>query len=190
MSSGLGSDPVVSAGYHSSTASASGSSAPRFSISSTRSLAGSVAGSTLTGSTIFGSSISRSSSIASSPTHSSNSVTGSSLSRSEIVARAPASLSSSALHPPYTTRTVTTTSSPSRQSNDCTRLVDSARHPVIPTLPSRPRRSSSSVRFNEPSYTTGIYERKYRTTQVSPVRSSPSLSGIRLWPVLAPRRRR
>lgn len=185
VSSGLESKAVVSSGYRSSAASTSSSSPPRFSISSIRSSAGSVAGSSHIGATNFGSS-----SIASSSAQSSSSVTGPGRSQSDIVALAPAELSSSTLHPPYKTRTVTPTSSHSRQSNEYTRLVESARRPVIPTLPNRPRRSSSSIRFHEPSYTTGISGRTYRTAQVSPVRSSSSSSSIRLWPALAPRRRR
>lgn len=175
--SSAGSQPIFFAHYRSFSPSASGPSSPAASHSSGRASAGSIAAATTPPSMALSSSPSNSSNIAIS------------IARSRSEASTIASPTNSAYRRSYTTRTITPPSSHSRQSDDYTRWVGQERRPVIPTPPTRPQRSPSSVQFHEPSFTTGISGRMYRTTQVSPVRSATSSSSIRLWPVLAPRRR-
>lgn len=176
---GVEPDPVVFSDHCGSPPSAAGPSSPQNSDSSVRRSGASATGST---------------NLTSTKTLSSDSSHGGSTAMYR--AHSPSKLSTGAdssgpiTRPPYIARTVAPASSHYCQANDYSYSVKSARRPVILTAPTRPRRFSSSLRFQEPSCTTGISGHIYRTTQVSPVRGTPNSFSIRLWPVLAPRRHR
>ncbi|TLD14576.1 hypothetical protein E2P81_ATG10117 [Venturia nashicola] len=178
LSTGVGSDSFIFPNCCGCLSSTSVPDSLRTSVSSVRSLAGPVVASTKARTTALKSGSSSSGSIAASAARP----------RPEVCTMA--DLSSSPPRRQYNTHTVTPTSRHSRHTNDYACLMKSARRPVTTTPPTGTRRSSSSVQFHEPSYTTGSYGQTYWTAQISPIRSAADSSSIRLWPILALRRRR